>query len=95
MDEKRAKELFADKEFVKSLLALETPEQVQAAAKAKGLDLTLDEISAIKGSLTKTNGELSEADLEKVAGGTEFLTPIIEIVQIVPNIITDIVRSRW
>ena len=81
MDEMRAKELFADEEFVKSLLALETPEQVQAAAKAKGLDLTLDEISAIKsaikGSLTNTNGELNEADLEKVAGGLTNLAVFI------------------
>ena len=81
MDEKRAKELFADEECVKSLLPLETPEQVQAAAKAKGLDLTLDEISAIKGaikgSLTNTNGELNEADLEKVAGGLTNLAVFI------------------
>ena len=70
MDEKRAEELFADEAFVKSLLALETPEEVQAAVKAKGVDLTLDEISAIKEVLAKfTSAELSDADLENVAGG--------------------------
>ena len=70
MDEKRAEELFADEAFVKSLLALETPKEVQAAVKAKGVDLTLDEISAIKEVLAKfTSAELSDADLENVAGG--------------------------
>ena len=73
MDKKRVEALFADEAFVKSFLALETPEEVQVAAKAKGVDLTLDEINAIKKSLAKfTSEELSDDSLEKVAGGSNY-----------------------
>ena len=42
MDEKLVKEVFSDKEFVMSLLKLDTPEEVQAALKEKGIDLTIE-----------------------------------------------------
>ncbi len=37
MDENRIKEVFSDEEFVKGLLALEEPAEVQAALKEKGI----------------------------------------------------------
>ena len=51
MDDQQIQELFSDKEFVDSLLGLETPEEVQETLAEKGLDLTLDEIITIKTSL--------------------------------------------
>ncbi|MDR1622336.1 MAG: Nif11-like leader peptide family RiPP precursor [Synergistaceae bacterium] len=98
MDEKRVKELFSDEAFVKSLFALETPEEVQAAVKAKGVDLTLDEIHAIKEGLAKSGGEeLSEADLEKVAGGSVVGLVIagISLVVSAASYTHDATRGRW
>ena len=39
MDDQQIQELFSDKEFVDSLLGLETPEEVQETLAEKGLDL--------------------------------------------------------
>jgi predicted ribosomally synthesized peptide with nif11-like leader len=79
MDQAKAKEIFSDETFMTSLLKIETPEEVQKALKTRGLEVSLDEIKAIGAMLAK-GGELSEDDLEKVAGGTalqEFHDTII------------------
>jgi hypothetical protein len=68
------KELFADEAFVASLVDLETPEEVQAAVNAKGGELTLEEAKAIGEAIEQAaGGELSDADLDKVAGGFQPL----------------------
>jgi hypothetical protein len=72
MDEAKAKVIFSDKPFVTSLLKLDTPEEVQTALKAQGLEASLDEIKTIGDALAKAaekGGDLSDSDLEKVAGG--------------------------
>ena len=70
MNEKRVKELFEDEAFVASLVALETPEEVQAFVNAKGGELTLEEVKAIGKAINQAQGgELSDTNLEKVAGG--------------------------
>ena len=76
MDEKRMEEIFADEAFVKNLLSLESPEQVQSALKEKGIELTLDEIKKIGGAMAKAlenagkdSNELSIETLDDVAGG--------------------------
>lgn len=59
-------------DFTKELLSLETAKEVQSALQEKGMDLSLDEISKIKDLLNKQadgQEELSETDLEDVAGG--------------------------
>jgi hypothetical protein len=74
-NEAKAKEVFSDKAFVASLLKLETPEAAQTALKAKGFDLSLDELQAFRDTLLKaveSGGELNETELEKVAGGCGF-----------------------
>jgi hypothetical protein len=48
---------------------METPEAVQKALSDKGVELSLEEINSIKDFLYANEGELSEADLENVAGG--------------------------
>jgi len=67
--------LFFDKmnesqEMAKKVVAVETPEEVQAIAKSYGVEVTLEDIMTAKDIIYKqANGELSEADLEGVAGG--------------------------
>ena len=71
MDEKRMQEVFSNEAFVATLLEAENPEEVQALVKEKGLDLTLEEIEAIKNQLAKieSGDALSADELDEVAGG--------------------------
>lgn len=70
MDEKLVKEVFSDKEFVMSLVKLDTPEEVQAALKEKGIDLTIDDIMQIREACSRPDvEELSDDELENVSGG--------------------------
>ena len=78
MDKTKIEEIFSDKEFVKELVALKDNAAVQAALKAKGLDLTEEQIAAIRESMTKKASELSAEQLEQISGGvsTEQLEQI-------------------
>ncbi|MDR3332261.1 MAG: hypothetical protein LBT08_06500 [Synergistaceae bacterium] len=72
MDKAKAKEIFSDEAFVTSLLKLETAEEAQKALKARGLEVSLEEVKAIGDVLEKAaenGGKLSEDELENVAGG--------------------------
>jgi len=70
MNDEQIKELFSDEVFVNSLFELDEPEDVQKALAAKGLNLSLEEISVIRNSLQNENtDELSEDELESVSGG--------------------------
>ena len=80
MDKMKIEEIFSDKEFVKELVALKDNAAVQAALKAKGLDLTEEniaairelmakKIAAIRESMAKKASELSAEQLEQVSGG--------------------------
>ena len=69
MDKMKIEEVFSDKEFVKELVALNDNAAVQAALKAKGLDLTEEKIVAIRESMAKKIGELSDEQLEQISGG--------------------------
>jgi predicted ribosomally synthesized peptide with nif11-like leader len=80
MDDARVKEVFADEAFVKSLLELETPEEVQSALKARGIEASREEILSARDALVKAaekGGALSEEELENVAGGFLPLIPIM------------------
>ena len=50
-------------------LALKTPEEIVTFAKKNGCDATLDDIKTFFEEKQKASGELSEDDLEQVAGG--------------------------
>ncbi len=75
MDNNKIKAIFADKEFAKKLLGLAAPEDVRIALKEKGIDATLEEIKQLGAQLSAYleqrdgNGELSDDQLEEVAGG--------------------------
>lgn len=77
----KIQEVFSDKEFVEKLLAMETAEEVQAAVKEKGLELTLEEIEATKKSIINSlekndSDEVSDDQLEQVAGGFAITTAL-------------------
>ena len=83
MNETRMRELepllseaFADEEFVTALFALDTAEEAQAMLKDKGIEMTLDEVKRLPDAMAMARtgeGELSEDDLEDVAGGSALL----------------------
>lgn len=76
MDNEKIKEVFSDDSFVASLMEMETAEDVQAALLEKEIDISLDEIASIRRVLSEQDdGEISDDDLEDVAGGS--LTAVV------------------
>ena len=103
MDEKKVQEIFSDEAFVSSLMEMETAEQVQAAVKAKGLDLSIADIEKVKAQLVsgKTD-ELSADELEDVAGGFAITFAVVGCIAgcigataSVGSFIHRITRARW
>ena len=72
MNIEKIKEIFADEAFVKGLFELETAAEVQTALKEKGIELTEEEIFAIREMLLKVaDGEISVKQLEQWATQAE------------------------
>ena len=69
MNEKKLLELFADETFVQSLFQLNTTQEALIALKNRGLSLSMEEFQAILRQILLQYGELSESDLESIAGG--------------------------
>ena len=75
MNDQHIKEVFSNEAFVKELLELETPEEVQAALKEKDIDMTEGEIIALRNEIIKlaekvqSGEELSLEQMDEVAGG--------------------------
>lgn len=74
-----------DKEFMEKVLTTQNPEDVQKLANEAGIPLTMDDIMASKEVLYKAldkanQSELSEDELESVAGGIEPATTTALIV---------------
>lgn len=64
------KEILANEEVAIEFFSKETPEEAQAFLKDKGVEISLEEVKEIGAALEKMqDGELSEDDLENVAGG--------------------------
>ena len=75
-------ELVKDEEYLRSLMELEEPADVQKALEEKGIELSIQEIVRIRDVLLKSmenhNGELSEEELGEVTGGESvFLTSFL------------------
>jgi len=88
------KEVLSDEKFVDELVNLETIDEVKEKLKEKNVDLTTEQIETLKAKLVnRQEGELSEDDLEDVAGG--LLDEIVECFTSVFNLITEISRRRW
>ena len=102
MNEEKIKEVFSDEKFVKSLMELETPEEVQKALAEKDIDLSIDEIKAAAKLLEKrANGELADEDLETVAGGMGLIAGlaivqgICIVVGVAGSATSKATRGRW
>ena len=69
--------LVQDVAFAEALSEMENAESVQKALAEKGVDLTLEQIAQWGEAIRKshTEGELSEDDLEDVAGGAIIWRP--------------------
>ena len=84
MNQNHIKEVFSDEVFVGSLMELETPEQVRAALKEKGVDMTENEILSLRDEIIKQaqqggdGGEMSLESLDEVAGGFTIPAVILE-----------------
>ena len=72
----KLEELFKDEDFVKELAPTASIAEAQAVFAAHGLELTPEEVKAISQQcagcikkLEENDGELSEKDLEQIAGG--------------------------
>ena len=85
MNEKHIKEVFSDDVFVRSLLELETPLEVQAALQGKGIDLSESEIVSLRDEIIKQVQKISEGDelsvsqLDEAAGGF-FTVPVVGVI---------------
>ncbi len=80
MNEQQIRELFSNEEFVQEILALETPEEVVAALQEKDVDVTEEEVIKISDILANNNvEELTEEDLEQVAGGSIIIFILMAI----------------
>ena len=102
MNEALIKEIFSDEAFLKSLSEMETAEEVQAALKEKGLDLSIDDILKIQKTLTsQENGELSEDEMENVAGGFAISATVMAILGVcgatasVGGFVNTVTNRRW
>lgn len=80
MNELKIKEVFSDEAFVSSLLEMETVEEVQAAVSAKGIELTIADIEALRTQLSEDSEELSEDALENVAGGFVITAGVVSAI---------------
>lgn len=99
--------LEADQSLAEKLFALENPEEVQSCLKEQGLEFSLDEIDQLKEALVKTavrqeSGELSDENLEEVAGGVIATTTIVGLTAAAiggtcggGTFIHNITRGRW
>ncbi len=96
MNEERIKVLFSDEAFVKELMALETPEEVQALLAENEIDLSVEEIKQLNEFLSEHAGEeLTEEDLENVAGGfLDCALLAIALAAVVCGVIVGIEQAR-
>ena len=83
MNQEKLQEVFSNEDFVKELLAKETPEEVQEMLAEKDIEVTIEEIKETRKILikkveqqTSADGELTDEDLEDVAGG---IAPLLAV----------------
>ncbi len=75
MDQKKLTAVLSDKDFAEKIVKLQTPEEVQAAFKEKGIKISPEEVqllgSFVNKMVEKGISELSEEDIKEVTGGGE------------------------
>ena len=105
MNEQKIKNVFADEEFVVSIMNMETAEEVQAALAEKEIEISVEEIEAIREKLISKDGELSEEDLEDVSGGVVITASVTGILCAIfggisatagtGTFVHNVTRGRW
>ena len=99
MNKEHIKKVFSDEEFVKSLIEMETPEEIQTALKEKGVDFTLEEVMQLGEQISRAaelsgeGGELSLDQLDDVAGGFLIVGAVAFVV--VGLIVGTGLKFRW
>ncbi|MBR3630666.1 MAG: hypothetical protein IKN55_09395 [Oscillospiraceae bacterium] len=91
-------ELMENKSFAKELLSADSPETAQSLLADNGVEMSIEEIIAIAGALEKrltseadeNADELSDSDLEEVAGGSDTGEALSDFL----NITTDVVKKE-
>ena len=95
----KIKEVFADEQFVNELMEMDSVQEVQAALHEKGLDLSEQELNATRETLIKMaeNGdtELSDEELEKVAGGFVPVVAAVAAILVGTAIVVSARKWRW
>lgn len=100
MNEKFNK-LMEDEAFVDKLLAMETDKDIQAFLAENDVELSLEEIAAIKKGVEvrlSESEELSDDMLENVAGGSDvsdLITAVVDAVCSFGDSIHKWTRGRW
>ncbi len=70
--------LMNDEDFARQLATLNTPEELRDLLNSYGITVTMDELMALTVPASSTvDGELSDIDLDNVAGGGKILDWII------------------
>ena len=100
MNEERIKEVFSDEAFVKELLSKETPEEVQAMLEDKDIEVSIAEIVKLREMIIKKaenpDAELSDEDLEDVAGGCYGIVVVACFAVVFGgSIVETATRGRW
>lgn len=74
MDEQKIAELFSKESFIQAMMQADSPEKLQKLFSENGLEFSPAEIASIKKALEADSGEgdLTDDDLESVAGGTSL-----------------------
>ena len=99
---KKLEELVQDEKFVKGLVSLDGPSEIQQFLNKNGLCVTLDEVvelgEILKAAIDKMEesikgDELSDDDLENVSGGIAVST-VLMIVSGVTTAVTAIIKNK-
>ncbi len=70
------KTLLSDKDFMKGIVEMETPEEVQKAFKDKGVEISAEQVQEIGEIINATlekGSALSEDELGEISGGSSFV----------------------
>jgi lactobin A/cerein 7B family class IIb bacteriocin len=100
MNEERIREVFSDKAFVEELLSIHEPEKIQALLEDKDIEMSIAEIEKFKDAVMKKmenpDAELSDEDLEDVAGGCLWIAIPIAIGILAGICVADnLTGGRW
>ena len=98
MDENKIKEVVADEAFMKNLFELDEPEDVISAFKAKGIELSIDDVMQMRDVIVAVSEGKELDELDDVAGGQtasdiRYYGP--EIVKIMVNKVKSIFTKKW